>query len=112
MLVTFRTKASANITMFGDAAIALLKYMGQTGVLPGALVAQDVPAALARLRASVARAPFSDPHAAANATDAEDRVAMPVSLRQRAFPLIQLLEAAARKKCDVIWEQEGAPASR
>ena len=33
-------------------------------------------------------------------------------LRQRAVPLIQLLEAAAKKKNDVIWEQEGAAAAR
>lgn len=108
MLVTFRTKASANITMFGDAATALLRLMGQTGVLPGALVADDVPAALARLKAAVAKAPGTDPHAAASTAETEDRVAMPVSLRQRAFPLITLLEAAAKKKCDVIWEREGA----
>lgn len=108
MLVTFRTKASANITMFGDAAIALLRLMGQTGVLPGALVADDVPAALAHLKAALADAPGIDPHAAASAAETDDRIAMPVSLRQRAFPLITLLEAAAAKKCDVIWEQEGA----
>ncbi len=111
MLIAFRTKASSNILMFGDAATALLKLMGQTGAVPGALVAADVPAALARLKAAVDKAPANDPHAAASPVEAEDRIAAPVSLRQRAVPLIRLLEAAATKKNDVIWEQEGAQAS-
>jgi len=32
----------------------------------------------------------------------------PVGLRLRAYPLIQLLSAAARQECDVMWD-EGAP---
>ena len=38
MLITFSTKASADITMFGDVATRLLKLMGQSGVTPGALL--------------------------------------------------------------------------
>jgi hypothetical protein len=30
---------------------------------------------------------------------------MPVSLRQRAHPLIELLERAAKKNADVMWER-------
>ena len=32
----------------------------------------------------------------------------PVLLRQRAFPLIELLSAAAEQECDIMWER-GAP---
>ncbi len=54
MLVTFQTKAYAPITMFGDVAVTLIKLMGHSGTVPGAILAEDIPAALARLRAAVA----------------------------------------------------------
>ena len=54
MLVTFSCPAHADITMFGDVAIRLLELMGHSGTVPGALLAEDVAAALARLEAAVA----------------------------------------------------------
>ena len=53
MLVTFTCPAYADITMFGDVAIRLLKMMGHSGTVPGALLAEDVPAALQRLEAAI-----------------------------------------------------------
>lgn len=111
MLIVFRTAASADITMFGDAAVALLKLMGQTGEVPGGLLAADVPAALDRLRARVAGAPQDDPHAT-TPPEPGDVLPVPVTLRSRAVPLIQLLEAAARKQRDVIWEALASPVRR
>jgi len=53
MLVTFTTKAYADITMFGDVALALLKKMGHSATVPGAILAADVPAALSKLTAAI-----------------------------------------------------------
>lgn len=49
MSVTFTTRAYADITMFGDVALTLLKMMGHSGTVPSAILAADVPAALSRL---------------------------------------------------------------
>ena len=46
MLVTFSCSAYADITMFGDVAVRLLKLMGHSGTVPGAILAEDVQAAL------------------------------------------------------------------
>lgn len=101
MLVTFRTKAYADITMFGDVAKQLLKLMGHSGTVPSAIAAEDVPAALERLRKAVAELP---PQEKKTARD-DDRSGEPprVGLAQRAFPLLQLLEAAAADNCPVSW---------
>jgi len=108
-LITFSSKASADITMFADVATALLKHMGQSGVVPGAIVAADVPAALDRLRAAVAEkgAEPSGPASADRGREGEER--LPVTLRQRAFPLVTLLEHAAKAKADVMWETARNP---
>jgi hypothetical protein len=52
MPVTFTTKAYADITMFGDVAIAMLK-LEHGGTVPGAIRAEDFPAALSRLSAAI-----------------------------------------------------------
>lgn len=109
MLVTFSTKVSADITMFGDVAVELLELMGQTGVVPGALLGPDIPPALERLRQAIrivgARPSGDAPRGDADKDEGEERAAPMVSLRQRAVPLIQLLEAAARGNADVTWRE-------
>ena len=53
MLVTFRSKASADVVMFGDVAVRLLKLMGHSGVVLSAILAEDVGAALCQLKQAV-----------------------------------------------------------
>ncbi|HXV11201.1 MAG TPA: DUF1840 domain-containing protein [Burkholderiales bacterium] len=104
MLVTFRTDAYANITMFGDIAVSLLRMMGHSGTVPSALLAKDVPEALERLKAAVAKdkAAGGAPPGGVQDDDSEEPR---VSLANRAFPLIELLEAAAKRKSDVMWDR-------
>lgn len=103
MLVTFTTKAYADITMFGDVALALLKMMGHSGTVPGAILAEDVPAALDRLKRGIEAAKLADT-AKGTPQPADDTDEPPVSLAHRALPLIELLTAAATRKSDVMWK--------
>ena len=103
MLVTFRTKAYADITMFGDVALKLLKLMGHSGTVPSAIKAADVPAALARLEAAV-KAQKAAEKGAPMSADQEGDAEPPVELSRRAVPLLELLRAAAKAKTDVIWD--------
>lgn len=98
MLVTFTTKAYADITMFGDVALALLKMMGHSGTVPSALRAEEVPAALSRLTAAIAAAKY--PPATTDKKSDEPAV----SMSNRALPLIALLTAAAKDDCGVMWK--------
>lgn len=109
MLVTFHSNAGASITMFGDVAVALLRMMGHSGTVPSALRAKDVPAAMASLqRGLTAAGPDARAERDAKPEDDDADAHPPVLLRQRAFPLIALLAAAAKQECDVMWER-GAP---
>ena len=110
MLIKFKTDAYADITMFGDVAKQLLKMMGHSGTVPSAILADDVPAALSRLKHAVEGGKVSA--SADSAASAEQGVSeagpdedQAVSLAYRAIPLIELLTAAARKKRDVMWEK-------
>ena len=99
MLVTFTTKAHADITMFGDVALAMLKMMGHSATVPGAILAADVPAALNRLKAAIDAGKTASPPVADK--DADEPV---VSLAHRALPLIELLSNAAKVESDVMWK--------
>ena len=101
MLVTFTCKAYADITMFGDVALGMLKMMGHSDTVPGAILAEDVPAALERLKRSIETAPARKEFRKAEGDDSDEP---PVSLAHRALPLIELLTAAARQKADVMWK--------
>ena len=102
MLVTFSCPAYADITLFGDVAIRLLKMMGHSGTVPSALLADDVPAALARLEAEIEAEKQSSQATDVSAEDDGDEPA--VSLTHRALPLVDLLKAAAKDKCNVMWD--------
>jgi hypothetical protein len=106
MLVTFRSRAWGNITMFGDVAETLLKMMGHTGTVPSALLARDIPAALARLKQALDAAGAEEAGKQSAQADADDADAPPpVGIRLRAYPLIELLSAAAQQECDVMWDK-------
>jgi hypothetical protein len=102
MLVTFTCKAYADITMFGDVAVSLLKLMGHSGTVPGALVAAEVPQALERLRAGIAAHGDTPAPASDNDSDRDEPV---IRLSLRALPLVELLEAAVRDECDGMWDR-------
>lgn len=98
MLVIFSCPAYANITMFGEVAVRLLKLMGHRGSVPGALRADDVPAALARLQATL----DAEGQPAQEETVQEEDEEPAVSLAHRAGPLIEMLKAAVSDQCYVM----------
>ena len=101
MLITFETKAYANITMFGDIAKRFIKAMGHSGTVPGAIKAEDLPNALMQLRSVVQAEVAVDKNSNNNRRLEEDEEY--VSIDKRAKPLIELLEAAIEQNQDVIW---------
>ena len=101
MLVTFSTPVYADITMFGDVAIRLLKLMGHSGTVPGALLAGDVQPALERLQAGIKAASPDLDEPAEEEEDGEPAVSLP----HRALPLIELLDAAAKANRNVMWDK-------
>src|SRR5574340_1067885 len=103
MLVTFTCKAYADITMFGDVALGMLRMMGHSDTVPGAILAEDVPAALDRLKRAIDATRAASAGNGTRIVGDDDTDEPPVSLAQRALPLIGLLAAAARENCDVMW---------
>lgn len=114
MLVRFKSTATETIILFGDVATELLKLMGASGKVPGALDPADVPDALQRLEAAIENVKTLTHETAAPAAVNEDSAAdddeqetqpPPVSIVTRAIPLISLLKRAAAADAEVMWEK-------
>jgi len=99
MLITFKTKSYANIMMFGEVALKLLKMMDYGVSVPGGIIAEDVPQALSNMQRQLE----SVIDVVEPAGDAEDDQPA-VSLHTRALPLIELLQSAVADQNNVRWE--------
>ena len=109
MIVKFSTRYGA-LSMNGESAVTLLRAMGHSGTVPGAILAAELPAALAQLERSLESAgnlpsppaPYGDDSDDGDDDDAEREP--PVSLRMRAVPLLDLIRTAIHRGSDLMWE--------
>lgn len=108
-LVVFRSKAAGEIFMFAETARRILEIIGRSDAPRGVITAEQVPDTLARLVAAVEQEKAFAKEAAAAAEQADRRgndatsTPAPITLGQRAYPLIEMLRAAESKKVDVTW---------
>ena len=77
--------------------------MGQSGNVPGALLAADIPNALECLKRELENQ--ANEESGADTMDEDEDEDRPVSLHTRATPLIELFEAAASSNENVLWEE-------
>jgi hypothetical protein len=105
MLVTFKSKAAADVPMYAEHAQMLLSLVGKTlepqAAPKGIITSAEVPAALAKLKAAADAARSNDK--TREDREGDDGRPLPVGLAQRAFPLIDMLERAAKAGRDVVW---------
>lgn len=100
MLIKFDSEVGS-FTMDGAIGVQLLRAMGHSGTVPGAILPADIPGALARLKGIVEKSPAAGKAPPGKSTDESE---VQVSLRQRAFPLIELLTLAAARGKEVLWK--------
>jgi hypothetical protein len=95
--------------MFGDIGLQMIKMMGHSGTVPGAILAPDLPEALSKLTLSLATESSTAPKDTSATQDVEDDEEEALSeqvvgLNLRAVPLIELLKSAIDVQCDVMWD--------
>lgn len=104
MLIKFHSKAAADVMMRVDDAAPLLRAAGKAigGDFPvlGVFTHDQLPAAIAGLEAAV--------HASATPMPDDDEIDhrhAKVTLRQRAFPLLDMMHKALDANTDILWER-------
>lgn len=104
MLITFTTDAYESISYFENVAKQLITLMGHSGAVPGAIMAKDIPEALDKLQKAIHLEKENTPSLEKENNDDYDNAEPNVSLTHRALPLLNLLEAAKKKDCNVVWQ--------
>jgi hypothetical protein len=103
MIYKFKSKATGDLIMLGPQGDLLLRLLGRPPAASGIIEVQDMPAAMAALQAAVAAA--EAPDAAGTSTDeaaADDPIA-PVGLRQRVWPMVEMLRRAHAEQQPIVW---------
>ena len=91
--------------MLEAVALELIKLMGHSGTVSGALATEDIPVALERLEQATTATPDRPLEAdRRDSEDDEDREPS-VSMAHRALPLIEMLNSAMKEKDYVIWDR-------
>ncbi|HXF44736.1 MAG TPA: DUF1840 domain-containing protein [Burkholderiaceae bacterium] len=108
-LVVFRSKAAGEIYMFPETARRIFEIIGKEYAPRGVIAAAQIPQALARLTAAVEDEKAQAKAAERERAEAERRgepqapAEQPITLAQRAYPLLEMLRAAQKKNVDVTW---------
>jgi len=106
VIVRFSTRFG-QLTMHGEAATALLKGAGHSGTVPGAILAADLPVALAHLQRTLESTGDSSGGAPPPSDEDEDEKEREpvVTLRTRAVPLLDMMRTAIARGSDLMWER-------
>jgi hypothetical protein len=95
MIYKFKSKATGDLIMLGPNGDQLLRIMGREPAPQGIIEVQAMAAAIAALEAAV------QADEATSATDGATRGQ--VSLRQRAWPMVEMLKRALPQEQPVVW---------
>ena len=112
MLITFRSKSSADVTMFGIHAKRILEVLAKPEGR-GVITAAEAPQAIKKMEQEIEEAkhhPVSEDvkrdvhaHHGDHGDDPEHEEVQAVSFAVRAFPLLEMLRAASRDGHDTLW---------
>ena len=100
MLYKFKSQATGDVIMLGPNGDEMLRIVGKEPAGKGIIEAADLGAAIAALEAAVAAAEL------AAQGDAPTARALPrerVSLRQRVWPLVEMMKRAQRAEQPIVW---------
>ena len=85
MLITFKSRAHADVTMFGDVALELIRLMGRRDTVPSAMYPEDIPDALDKLRSGLVLQEAAESVVVTNDEDEDEEEQ--IGIQTRAMPL-------------------------
>lgn len=101
MIYKFKSKATGDLIMLGPHGNQLLALLGREPAAQGIIEVAAMPAALAALQAAIAAEEAAPADGAA--ADDEPAGARAVALRQRLWPMIEMLKQAHAAGQPIVW---------
>jgi hypothetical protein len=110
MVITFQSRAAADVIMLGEHARQFLKLLGKDpDSTQGIVTVEQLPEAIARLEKAIeadrdrARAAERADPDKDDDEDAPKGMAAPVSLHQRGWPLLEMMRTSLAEDKPVTW---------
>jgi hypothetical protein len=100
MIYKFRSKAAGDVIMTQPVGERVLALIGKDRTPQGIIEVDQLPAAIAALEAAVAA---EAPRSANEDDDAAAGRADRVSLRQRAWPMVEMMKRALAERQPITW---------
>jgi len=105
MIYKFKSKAAGDVIMMGPAGDDVLKLIGKTPAAQGIIESGAMGAAIAAIEQAVAADEAAraqaEKDAAAEGTKLAPREG--VTLRQRAWPLVEMMKRSMGEGADIVW---------
>lgn len=105
MIYRFKSKAAGDLIMMGPAGDSVLRIIGKEPAANGIVEARALPAAIGAIEQAVAAEEAArQQQKSADAPD--DRTAASgdnVSLRQRVWPLLEMMRRSQAEDADIVW---------
>ena len=105
MIYKFKSKAAGDVIMMGPAGDHVLRLIGKEPAAKGIIEPAAMPAAMAALERAIA-AEEAEREQARREAEAEGRSFAPaeaVTLRQRAWPLVEMMKRAHAAGKEIVW---------
>ena len=105
MIYKFKSKAAGDVIMMGPTGDDVLRLIGKTPAAQGIVEAASMAAAIAAIEQAVAADEAARVQAEKDAA-AEGKKLAPrdgVSLRQRAWPLAEMMKRSMAEGADIVW---------
>ena len=102
MIYKFKSKAAGDVIMLGPNGDQALRIIGKPPAATGIIEAAAMPAAMAALEQAIAAeeaARSEAPAAEPKTQPAADRI----SLRKRAWPLVEMMKRSHKEGADIVW---------
>jgi hypothetical protein len=102
MLITFKSKAAADVIMYEEHAKRILDLLGKD-LKRGVIAAEETAGAIARLETEIAQSKPAPEDAEAADENSQREPGRSVGFATRVYPLLEMLRAANRKQQVVAW---------
>lgn len=106
MIYKFKSRAAGDVIMTSPAADDVLRTIGKPVAAKGIIEVAAMPAAIAAIEAAVAADEALREQAAKDAAASGGKLAPRdgvVTLRQRAWPLVEMMKRSAAGDADIVW---------
>ena len=106
MIYKFKSKSAGDVIMLGPNGDQMLRLIGRQPAPKGIIEAKDMPAAIQVLEQAVAAEEAARPEAEAEAAAKGEKLAPRdgnVSLRQRVWPLVDMMKRSHAHGHDIVW---------